>query len=768
MYIQDMGSAISVKKSFLFASDGNYRDWLKEYYWSAVASTLRVAANFRDLGAHLNLSGSCVGTTLTKRLHGGLARTHRVRRLPYSYEDKCEFVSSAVLSASLYGCEATHVSEAALGRLSTAILDTVSPYSKRRSSSIVFSVLPKEVDPEAVILIRRVSMLRRMIVKNPFVLEYVKDIHDIYCAQEFPGTHRNPPHIIPVPAKGTAARRAWRAQYMARGPIGFMLLSLSEFSMHLSPEREIMMPHEVEFSIMNTPWQYLHRLLRSRICTHRANKLSTSRSIFQCQPPIDFEFLRRGLASFKDADDRRIINWHVSLSSINNSIMHTYSQHDTGACSCGAAVQSQEHLLWHCTHTAHLRSSNPIIAKLARIEMPEPLKLGIPTQACSDPAGDLWGFSRQTWGQVLDVFGIRQRFGDVECKANDTFSNIKHMDTTGFAKTLFLQAKGTFGSLDLGDPSECSAEAPEEPNVWTDGSLKAPAYPSWSLGGFGLVHENRSWNEDAMHPNETIFAHSRQEGDDLHIWAPLPGPLCSSTRTELAAATLAVSAPGPIHIASDSRNFICLARNILNRNVADVVKRPWGLYPDGDLWEIFQRHVALKGHHAVRVKWVKGHCGPSDVDSGRISLRDMSMNNVADQLADLGVRSDSFGLASLGTLYVFRLQIYAKVLKAIHEHIIAVHRSEKDRRDKAKQNSWTISPRLGLIRPVLPFSPQLAHTRQIQIRLIGSHGIPNDSYLYWNICAFLSALHFAPLQGKGEFVLEQGTSWIEMLVLFEL
>ena len=52
-FLQHMGSRVSAKKSFLFSSTSDGRDFLKRYVWDFVGTTLRLVHDFRDVGAHL-------------------------------------------------------------------------------------------------------------------------------------------------------------------------------------------------------------------------------------------------------------------------------------------------------------------------------------------------------------------------------------------------------------------------------------------------------------------------------------------------------------------------------------------------------------------------------------------------------------------------------------------------------------------------------------------------------------------------------------------
>ena len=256
------------------------------------------------------------------------------------------------------------------------------------------------------------------------------------------------------------------------------------------------------------------------------------------------------------------------------------------------------------------------------------------------------------------------------------------LDTTGYARNLFSIAKGDFGELDLEPPLPCAHPAPDLPNVWPDGSVKHPSQAIWSLGGFGVVQENRICVGNVLHPNEETYVHTNTKGNDLHMWGPLPGPMCSSTRTEIAGGLFPLYAPRPTHIASDSVNFVRVAHLLFaGLPLPKVFDKPWDLIPNGDLWKLFFEHARAKGLHSLRATWVKGHATQQHVRDGVTTEHNKTMNHTADSLADDGVGSYTSNLQPLAQVYCHRQHIYGKIICAIQTHIVCVHMFFKQLRD---------------------------------------------------------------------------------------
>ena len=104
---------------------------------------------------------------------------------------------------------------------------------------------------------------------------------------------------------------------------------------------------------------------------------------------------------------------------------------------------------------------------------------------------------------------------------------------------------GESGSL----PCSCSRLPTENINVYSDGSWLTPTKRFLSLGGAGVWWPGRTIHKNDLTPNlyymplsdgEMEMAHWKQEDDGLTLYTKIGGYTGSSTRTELAAAILAI------------------------------------------------------------------------------------------------------------------------------------------------------------------------------------------------------------------------------------
>lgn len=87
-----------------------------------------------------------------------------------------------------------------------------------------------------------------------------------------------------------------------------------------------------------------------------------------------------------------------------------------------------------------------------------------------------------------------------------------------------------------------------------------PTKPSSALGVWWPGTTSGSQNEHLrrlpLSDSERQLAHYKQRESGLELYTKIGGHAVSSTRTELAAAITALSAHGPVHLASDSNAFV--------------------------------------------------------------------------------------------------------------------------------------------------------------------------------------------------------------------
>ncbi len=155
------------------------------------------------------------------------------------------------------------------------------------------------------------------------------------------------------------------------------------------------------------------------------------------------------------------------------------------------------------------------------------------------------------------------------------------------------------------------------------------------------------------------------------LFTPIGGYSGSSTRTELAAAIIAISSNGPIHIGTDSQAFMDRAVRIIN-SIKNNTKHytNWKTTSDGDLWQHFEEAVKAKGPHAIKITKVKGHATQEQVNNNIYRQCDKLGNDRADEAADIAVKLHGDDLVEVARQMAFRIYEYTKFMKNVAMHII--------------------------------------------------------------------------------------------------
>ena len=224
-------------------------------------------------------------------------------------------------------------------------------------------------------------------------------------------------------------------------------------------------------------------------------------------------------------------------------------------------------------------------------------------------------------------------------------------------------------------PDTCHDRPPQQPNVYTDGSLINPTEPLFSLGGAGAWHPNRQLENTGISEAEANLAVLGQEGSGLKLFTQISGYGGSSTRMEIAGAIIGIAAKGAVHLGTDSSSFMAKALNIHHHiNQHTLPKRPWALQRDGDLWYMYYQHATAKTTTAITITKVKGHATDNMVDTGQVAAADKLGNDKADKAADEGVALFGSPTIQISKCYAKRHMAYSQFVADIHEHIAFVYR----------------------------------------------------------------------------------------------
>jgi len=626
-----------------------------------------------------------------------------------------------------------------------------------------------EVDPWAQIFLRRCTLFRRMIVKHRHLLQKANLIFKKYQDAGYIGTNCQPEvlaQLKPIPPIGMPNRSAWKPKIPPLGPVGLILYSIHGMGVALGEGFNIHMHNEVPLSLIKTPIQYLKPLLRN-IVVHSRFVNTKSREIMANVEELDFHMLRKSISKYAD-EQLRQIQYHLNLSGWSNDKLASIDRATHHKCQCGAPHQTRRHIVWECPLNKHQHTEQ--IQALYELGMPNNILHGIPHTLPQHP-GKMWKTQDGSNGH-LQLTSIARILGLPHVEGTSFNSAVQYLEnnqTEQFAslnsRQVFLRHKGHFDVEDYEEPSPCEAAPPSQPNVYTDGSLKVPSMPYLSLGGAGLWFPQRNLVTQPCHTNEEKFADITVEQAGIKLSGAIYGPRASSTRTELASGLFALSAPFAVHMASDSLNFVRMANTLL-QDMFWKPPKPWGLMPDGDLWELFQKHATAKGANSIKIVKVKGHANEDHVARGIITAQDRQGNHHADRAADEGVSMHSKPIVALAHAYKHRLHIYQVLLTIIHDHTLLMLRLDKERREQtslADRLAQNVKPNYMFIAKSLDYHDKRYPGINLSMASPHIYGTLNLQHPFLHVWAFLSQLKFQLCENG-----QQGTSWLELFVYFEL
>lgn len=300
-----------------------------------------------------------------------------------------------------------------------------------------------------------------------------------------------------------------------------------------------------------------------------------------------------------------------------------------------------------------------------------------------------------------------------------------HGNTTGQvamnARQFFQNLMATAHDM-TGQPvpkEQTHGKAPEEPNVYADGSHKQPKSRYYGLLGYGVFWPNRTGAIQPTTEDECAISdgiHTNDKG--MMLYGQIKGLRGSSTRAEIAAVILAMCGAGPIHVASDNKNVVNAVgkmRTFLQDNAQRKAKgwktkinplgKPFRSINDGDLLHELFRRVEAKGYEAVQATWVRGHATSAHIAEGRTTLEHKLGNDAADTAADDGVGAHGVAIIEVSRLLADRQHAYAKFTSRIQRMIVRVREAEKQERTRREldRNPFGKKPRILVKLPVEGF-----------------------------------------------------------------
>ena len=293
------------------------------------------------------------------------------------------------------------------------------------------------------------------------------------------------------------------------------------------------------------------------------------------------------------------------------------------------------------------------------------------------------------------------------------------------------------------------------------------------MGAYSVWHPRRSTALTETESDYNIstfnfkFRKAVNSGPGLALQGIVRGPICSSTRTELAGFINAIFAPGPVHYACDNAAVVKQAQAII-RDPFQKPHKPWGIRRDGDLWGVLQHAICSKKPTSVAISKVKGHATEQDVLDGVAERCHKDGNDASDELVSDAYKLHGDGLLSLTNLCGTRHAEYTEFMTACIHMVVDIYKTDRDLRARiqAQQNAIGRGPK-----QLHNIPKSLGYADACDARSIGLHDfffMPKDfthapAQCYRSIWAFLAVLRIQPVDPPNV-----GITWIELLVIYNL
>jgi hypothetical protein len=560
------------------------------------------------------------------------------------------------------------------------------------------------------------------------------------------------------------------------GPVTLLIGNLHKYGAKLSNGLIITIDNEAPIDVINMPWQHVKKAVAEVVINNRSKIASKQRTHLEGLIETDMQIVNKVIAQLGPKEKK--IYGHISSGAAwADNHLKDIGESDGKCIHCGEDVDDISHITWKCKVIHKHRKINDL-KELNPDVLPCYIKHGVPKAMSTDVQATFWGDkleidspSNEQANNAIGVATCNKSRIVATCKqqeVDDVLSNAGISKQSHNARQAFSKLKANKDPPHLALPYECHRKAPADINVYTDGSWIYPLEQYLGLGGAGVWWPGR--NTAVCHrlsPAERELAHSSQYADGLMIYTPIGGYAGSSTRTELAAAILALAANGPVHIGTDSQAFHDRAIRILsNLRKGKKQKGKWQLVSDGDLWQHFEQAASAKGGKAIRISKVKGHVKQAQVDRGLYRQVDKVGNDKADEAADVATSMHGKELVSIADIFHKRHKQYGAFMTKVAKHIIEaylIHRTLVDKQQASKQSSKA-TVKFQTVQVQSPAnSSKEARSFQLQGAIKGYKAYSNKHKSGNAIWGFVKDLRYREADNQ-----YHATSWLELYLIYRV
>ena len=159
----------------------------------------------------------------------------------------------------------------------------------------------------------------------------------------------------------------------------------------------------------------------------------------------------------------------MTLATADDQKKFNLSYASSEACTlCGAPSGDIKHLIAFCTKLCYVKEKCPL-AKILPF-LPAPVLRGIPPAMTINEHGPFW--KEETAPYEASVFWNDYRKAQQSAMTRQFIHQLPEADKVLNARTVMHKYRNDFAILDWDLPPKSLEKAPDEPNVYNDGSLK--------------------------------------------------------------------------------------------------------------------------------------------------------------------------------------------------------------------------------------------------------------------------------------------------------
>jgi hypothetical protein len=776
LYLHHLGAKPAPKKCYTYSTSGETRQRLRMHYWQQIQAHVEVVLEARDLGGHISMSHRLGGATSAKRIARATALAVKLRFFPWNWEAKRKIAQTLIFPTALYASEATPLKDDDLAKLDVAVAKAVGPYSHGSSIALsgMLNVAGCVLHSTFQVLLRTLSLFRRMLVKHPGLHSKISIIMNKYVELQKPGIlghGQQPKPKDPAPPPGQASRAQWMHSDTTKGPIGLMISRLHCIGGYVNLDLVVKSSYYTSFDILNCALQHLRRHVGDVCTIALTHSIKQTRTMYAATGVIDLEAYHRSMAKL-DANGRdRLLRLHLQAHWTDAQQDACYISERKAICPhCGSKAASILHL-WSCKGLQAFRTNfDPDIAHLNEHNTPAHILIGIPeklqvgntgwlcNQICAK--GDVYAGADAILRHKCKLSFDTEKLIDGYCPKDANY------DTQQLAyKHLATQGRTTVPTIAFVDGS-----APDRPNVATDGSLKEPKQ-HLAIGTFGSWEWDRSTHH--LTPEELAFCRPlRRQDEDLCggilLAGTLPGVYNSSARTEIAGIITALAKPIPIHIILDNKGVVDRISAMIRNQWYH--RKPWELLPDGDLWRVVEETLKYRGSQSTRVSWVKGHAPWSRILQER-NCSNYIANGQADYAADQGAQAVHLqDVQKVLSFHAAKQDAHEKIIARLQRLASALLEEDRSIRQRdgildegrAAQQEITSIPSIVIRRDFSEGEPMQLHPLppDLSSNAIPEHNKRNSSFdmlhMFWSNLRWRLDAEAKP------------TTWLELFIVFRI